>query len=55
MGAAIGVAAVGLALVRRGAARSVIGCPIELGRKPMTAAIWLGAPLFGIGWGLTGT
>jgi hypothetical protein len=51
---AIGVAAVGLALVHRYAGRAAIGCPIELAAKPMARGLFAFGLVFGVGWALSG-
>jgi uncharacterized protein len=47
IGVAVGVAGVGLALLRRRGA--------VLKSKPMKPGLWVGAVLFGAGWAVTGT
>jgi len=54
MGVAIGVAAVGLYLLRRWGASALIGCPIEVRAKASHKWLPAGALLFGAGWALTG-
>lgn len=54
MGVAILVAAFGLRALRREHARAVIGCPIELGTKPMSPHLFARSLVFGVGWALTG-
>jgi uncharacterized membrane protein YedE/YeeE len=54
MAVAIAVAAIGLAVLERFAARSAVGAPIELGAKPMTPGLFAASLVFGVGWALTG-
>jgi hypothetical protein len=54
IGAAIGVSALGLWLVRRGGNRTLGGHAVEVRRKPwQPGAIW-GGLVFGAGWALSG-
>lgn len=54
IGGAIGTAALGLWLLRRGGNRTLAGAPIELRRKPwQRGAIW-GGLILGAGWALSG-
>lgn len=55
MAAAIGTAALGLLwLRRRGQAKAVIGCDLELNQKPMHRGVLPAGLVFGTGWALTG-
>ncbi len=54
MGVAIAVAAVGLAFLKKSASKAAIGCPIEVGTKPMTPGLFAAGLVFGVGWALTG-
>ena len=53
-GAALAVAAAGLALLRR-SGTTVFGGPLRLPRRPVQARHLCGAAIFGAGFGLTGT
>jgi hypothetical protein len=55
MGVAIGVAAVGLAVVSRRITRAVIGCGVELAPKAGQPGMFVAALIFGAGWALSGT
>ena len=55
MGAAIGVAAAGLFILRRARARAVAGGEIDVKPKPMRPWILAAGMLFGAGWALSGT
>lgn len=54
MGVAIAVSALGLAWLLRSRSRAAIGCPIELGSKPMRPRLFASSLVFGVGWALTG-
>lgn len=54
IGAAIGTAALGLWLIRRGGNRTITGDPVEVRRKPWQRGVFSGGLLFGAGWALTG-
>jgi hypothetical protein len=54
MGVAIGISALGLAWLVRRRASAVIGCPLELGTKPMKPRLFSTSLVFGVGWALTG-
>lgn len=57
LGSAVGVAALGMALLRLSAARTTYGAEISVAGRPMTPwgkRYWLGGSIFGVGWALTG-
>jgi uncharacterized protein len=54
IGAAIGTAALGLWLIRRGGNRTITGDPVEVRRKPWQRGVFSGGLLLGAGWALTG-
>jgi uncharacterized membrane protein YedE/YeeE len=56
LGSAVGVAAMGLAVLRRTGATALTGEAIRVQPKQMGGGYryWLGGALFGIGWALTG-
>lgn len=54
MAVAIGVSAVGIAVVRRLRFASLNGAPIILAAKPFNRWLPLGAAMFGVGWSLSG-
>jgi uncharacterized membrane protein YedE/YeeE len=51
---AIGVSALGFALVRKFRLTSLNGAPIELVAKPFNRWLALGSLMFGVGWSLSG-
>ena len=55
IGAAIGTAALGLWLIRRGGNRTVSGAPVEVRRKPWREGVFSGGLVLGAGWALTGS
>jgi uncharacterized membrane protein YedE/YeeE len=55
IGVAVATAAIGLYLLRRSAARSLDGQPIQLSRKPYRKGVLAGGLIFGAGWALAGT
>ncbi len=55
IGGAVALSALGFALLRRKAARSLNGEPITLSPKPMTRWLVAGSLMFGVGWALSGT
>lgn len=53
---AIAVGIVGVALLKRMRARSIVGnAPLAFETRPMRRGLIVGALLFGVGWGLTGS
>lgn len=54
MASAIGVAMLGLWLLRRSGAKALDGQPVALPQKPMHLGVVVGGAIFGIGWGITG-
>lgn len=54
IGAAIGTAAIGLWLIRRGGNRTIGGEPVELRRKAWQPGVFAGGLVLGAGWALTG-
>jgi uncharacterized membrane protein YedE/YeeE len=55
MGAAMATAAIGVRLLRRLGARSLLGAPVAWSlTKPSSSHVY-GSILFGIGWGIAGT
>jgi uncharacterized protein len=54
IGAAIGTAALGLWLIRRGGNRTITGDPVEVRRKPWQRGVFSGGLPLGAGWALTG-
>lgn len=52
---AAAVGAFGVFLLKRLRARSLIGQPLSYDGKPMRRGLVVGALLFGIGWGLSGS
>jgi uncharacterized protein len=55
IGVAIAVSAAGFFVARRSGLRALNGEPLILTKKPLTRGLTLGALLFGIGWGVSGT
>ncbi len=56
IGAAVVVAGTGVQLLKLARARALFsGQPLTFVGKPMTRDLWLGAILFGVGWGMTGS
>ena len=54
IGAAIGTAAIGLWLIRRGGNRTITGDAVEVRRKPLRPGVFSGGLVLGAGWALTG-
>jgi uncharacterized protein len=54
IGVAIGTAAVGLWLVRRGGNRTITGDAVEVRRKAWQPGVFSGGLVLGAGWALTG-
>lgn len=55
IGAAVAISAPGMYLLKRTRPTSLIGGePLELAPKPMKRGLFVGAVLFGAGWGLAG-
>lgn len=56
IGSAIGVAAVSVALIKRGNVRSMRGEPITIAPKVLGKGVryWAGGIIFGLGWALVG-
>jgi uncharacterized membrane protein YedE/YeeE len=55
IGGAVVVGLVGVAVIERRPPVALVGRgPLDLSRKPMQRGLFLGAVLFGIGWGLAG-
>jgi uncharacterized membrane protein YedE/YeeE len=54
IGAAIGTAAVGLWLVRRGGNRTITGDDVEVWRKAWQPGVFSGGLVLGAGWALSG-
>ncbi len=56
IGSAVGIAGVGIALLRRLDATTIRGAPIRISDKPMNRGTnqMLGGIVFGLGWGLLG-
>lgn len=55
MAVAIGLGAVGIAVMRRTNATTLDGAPITLQPKPMHRGVIGGGLLFGVGWAISGT
>ena len=54
MGVAIGVAALGLWVLRRTGSRPLVGGQADIQRKPMQPGVFGAGLVFGSGWALTG-
>ena len=54
IGGAIGTAAIGLWLIRRGGSRTITGDAVEVRRKPLQPGVFAGGLVLGAGWALSG-
>jgi uncharacterized membrane protein YedE/YeeE len=54
IGGAIGTAAIGLWLIRRGGNRTLAGDAVEVRRKPLQPGVFSGGLVLGAGWALSG-
>ena len=54
IGGAIGTAAIGLWLIRRGGNRTLTGDAVEVRRKPLQPGVFSGGLVLGAGWALSG-